>query len=84
MFSVLCFFRPGCRGKCGDTLHGRVSKTGQCGGEVFADWNPESATAFDYRQDGGDPRAGLRAADVDPVGTAERHSPDILPMSVRN
>jgi len=80
----VCLYRP-CRGReSGDALDGHVGESGQDGGEVVAHRNAEPAAAFDDGEDGGDTRSGLRAADMDPVGTAKGDSPDILPMSVRN
>ena len=52
--------------------------------EVVAHRDLEPAAAFNHRQDGGHTRPSLLAADVDPVLAAQRDSPDILPMSVRN
>ena len=39
-----------------------------------ADRYPEPAAAFDHREDRGDARSGLLAADMDPVFSAQRYA----------
>src|SRR6516162_1563303 len=40
---------PGRRGQFGDALNRSISQTGQHVAEIIADWDLESAAAFDYR-----------------------------------
>ena len=71
----MCVCGP-CSGReRGDALDGHVCESGQDIGEVVAHRNAEPAAAFDDGQDGGDAWSGLRAADMDPVGSAKGHGP---------
>ena len=66
------------------SVYGSVGEPGQDGGEVLTDRDLESAAAFDDGEDCGDAWSCFLVPDVGPVATANRDSPDILPMSVRN
>jgi serine/threonine protein kinase len=65
--------RPGFGRESGDVLYGCVGETGQDVGQILAHWDGEPAAAFDNGENGGHARAGLRAADMDPVLAPSRH-----------
>jgi hypothetical protein len=67
-----------------DPLDGAVIESRQDGGEILAYRDLQSAAALDYREYRGDLGPGLSAAQVDPVSSSNRDSPDILPMSIGN
>jgi hypothetical protein len=74
----------GSRSEFGQGLDGAICESRQDVGQVLADRNAELAAAFDDAEDSGDFWTGFLAADVQPIPPADRDSPDILPMSVRN
>ena len=72
------------RREIGDELDGHVCQSGQYFIQVVADRDAKAAAVLNHGEDRGHARSGLLAADMDPVFSAQRDSPDILPMSVRN
>jgi len=78
------FYGPGGRCKVSEALKVDVCESRQDIGEITAHGDSEPPATFDHRDDGGYSRPGLLAPDMDPVASAHRDSPDILPMSVMN
>jgi hypothetical protein len=74
----------GAGSELGEALDGSVGESGQYGGEIGSDGYAETPAALDDGEDSGDFGSCFFAAQVQPVLTPERDSPDILPMSVRN
>jgi len=69
------FCGPCGRGTISEALEGRIGKTWQDVGKVFAYRDVETATAFDHRDDCGYSRPGLLTPDMDPVASADRYGP---------
>ena len=68
----------------GQLLDGAIGHAGKHIGQIPANGDAQPATGLDNTEDGGDLGSSLFTSHMQPIFPADRHSPDILPMSVRN
>jgi len=70
--------------KAWEALDRQIGKPRENRGQIVAHREFQPAAAFHDRENGRDLGSRLWTADVYPVLPAQRDSPDILPMSVKN